>query len=120
MGKQCCRQGDCTELHVFQVDESQNGSEIKLRVGETLEIRLSENPTTGFRWALQSSGAPACIPVKDYYEPSARAPGAGGGHRWRFQAKQVGEGRIEIRYRRAWERQGAAARTYSLRVRVVK
>ncbi len=103
---------------MLEVDESQDGNEIELRTGETLEIRLSENPTTGFRWALESSGAPACILVEDYYEPSTRAPGAGGGHRWRFQANQVGEGRIELRYRRSWEGQGAAARTFSLRIRV--
>jgi inhibitor of cysteine peptidase len=105
---------------MVQVDESHNGSEIDLRTGEPLEIRLSENPTTGFRWGLESNGAPACILVEDVYETSSVTPGAGGNHRWRFQAAQIGEGRIRLGYRRSWEGQGAASRTFTLGVRVVK
>ena len=105
---------------MLDVDESQNGTEIVLQPGENLEIHLSESPTTGFRWALESVGAPACDLVEDSYESSTLTPGAGGSHRWRFQAKQIGEGRIELRYRRIWEGQGAGARTFSLRIRVAK
>jgi inhibitor of cysteine peptidase len=103
---------------MLHVDESQNETEIVLQPGENLEIQLNENPTTGFRWALESVGAPACILVEDSYENSTVMPGAGGSHRWQFQAKQIGEGRIELRYRRAWEGQGAGTRIFSLRVRV--
>jgi inhibitor of cysteine peptidase len=103
---------------MLHVDESQNGIEIALQPGETLEIELNENPTTGFRWALESVGVPACILVEDSYESSTVTPGAGGSHRWQFQAVQIGEGRIALRYRRPWEGQGAGTRTFSLRIRV--
>ena len=105
---------------MMQVDETQNGNGIELLMGEPFEIRLTENPTTGFRWALESSGAPTCIRIEDYYETSTVTPGAGGSHCWRLRANQIGESRIELCYRRSWEGQGAAARTFSLRVRVTK
>ncbi len=105
---------------MLHVDESQNGAEVVLEPGENLEIHLNESPTTGFRWALESVGAPACSLVEDSYESSTLTPGAGGSHRWQFQAKQIGEGRIELRYRRSWEGQGAGARTFSLQIRVTK
>ena len=105
---------------MVQLDESQNGNEIELRMGELFEIRLSENPTTGFRWVLESSGAPTCLVIEDCYETSTATPGAGGSHCWRLQGKQIGESRIELCYRRSWEGQGAAARTFSLRVHVTK
>ena len=53
---------------MLQIDESQNGREIELVTGETIEIRLSENPTTGYRWELKFSGAPTCTLVADHYE----------------------------------------------------
>ncbi len=105
---------------MLQINESQNGQEIEWRRGEKFEIHLSENPTTGFRWAMESRGAPACALVEDRYQPSDAAPGAGGTHRWQFQATQAGEARIELNYRRSWDRQGAAARTFTLRVRVTQ
>ena len=105
---------------MLRVDESQNGTEIVLQPGENFEIHLSESPTTGFRWALESVGAPACNLVEDSYESSTPTPGAGGSHRWLFRAKEIGEGRIELRYRRTWEGQGAGARTFSLRIRVAR
>ena len=105
---------------MVQVDESQDGNEIELLMGEPFEIRLAENPTTGFRWVLESGGAPACILVEDLYQAPVATPGAGGIHRWWFQPAQIGEGSIGLCYRRSWEGQGAAARTFSLRVRVTK
>ena len=105
---------------MLYIDESQNGRDIELRLGETVAVRLSENPTAGFRWKLDSSGAPVCTLVENDYQPSASAPGAGGIHRWQFQAAQVGEGRIELSSRRSWEGQGQAARTFTLRIRVAK
>jgi inhibitor of cysteine peptidase len=105
---------------MVHVDESQNGNEIELLMGETFELCLSENPTTGFRWSLVSSGAPPCSLVEDWFQASTMTPGTAGSHCWRFQATQIGEGRIELGYRRSWERQGAAGRAFTLRVRVAK
>ncbi len=103
---------------MLYLDESYNEREIELRVGEEFEIRLPENPTTGFRWSLVSNGEPVCVLQSDFFEPSDRTPGRGGSHYWRFQAAQVGLGNIDLVYRRSFEQQETPARRFTLHVRV--
>jgi inhibitor of cysteine peptidase len=105
---------------MLQINGSSNGHEIVLSVNQDLEICLSENPTTGFRWSLESKGEPACVFVRDFFESVANMLGRGGNHHWQFQTAQVGLGTIELSYRRSWERGKAPVQTFTLRVRVLK
>jgi len=100
------------------IDEHHSGQEIQIRPGDMFELCLSENRTTGFRWGLDCDGSPSCTLIEDRFEPSSRLPGAAGIHRWQFQAARVGQGHIELSSRRPWESQGAAARTFVVRIRV--
>lgn len=104
---------------MIRVDQGHNGREIEVPAGETIEICLEENRTTGFRWTCDADGAPACALVEDSYQPGTGAPGAGGTHRWRFGATRAGESSIELRYRRPWEKEGVAPRAFRLHVRVI-
>jgi inhibitor of cysteine peptidase len=102
---------------LLEVDESFDGREIELPVGDELEVVLKENPTTGFRWEVESMAKPACALADDNFELGQTARGSGGIHRWRLKAKQKGEGKISLRYRRSWETK-APARTFTVTVRV--
>ena len=75
---------------MFSLDESSNERDIELGVGEAFELRLPENPTTGFRWELVSNGGPACLLQGDHFEPGDRTPGRGGMHVWQFRVAQAG------------------------------
>ena len=103
---------------MLYLDETYNEREIELRVGEEFEIRLPENPTTGFRWRLVSNGEPVCVLQSDFFEPSDSTPGRGGSHSWRFQAAQVGLGNIDLVYQRSFEQEETPARRFTLRVRI--
>lgn len=103
---------------MLYLNESYNGREIELRAGEEFEIRLPENPTTGFRWRLVSDGEPVCVLQSDFFEPADRTPGRGGSHYWRFLAAQVGLGNIDLVYRRSFEQQETPARRFTLHVRI--
>ena len=103
-----------------RVDESSDGREVELPVGLGLEIRQSERPTTGFRWRLESDGRPACVLVGNSFQPASDRPGGGRTHRWQFRGAQPGAGLIELRYRRSWEGQAEAARTFTLHIRVTR
>jgi inhibitor of cysteine peptidase len=99
------------------VDERGNGSTVQLRVGDDLELRLDENPTTGFRWNLDTSGSPALASRGDRYDaPAAGVAGAGGVHVWQFTAQHAGTGRMELSHRRRFG--GAAGRTFVLNIEV--
>lgn len=107
--------------NIKRADESSEGQEIVLSVGDKLELSLDENPTTGFQWQLTAKGEPVCELESDsFLEPSSSLVGRGGEHRWRFKAARPGQGEIKLLYRRPWEQEGAAARTYTLYVRVSK
>jgi inhibitor of cysteine peptidase len=88
------------------VTKSQNGLEIERKPGDSVEIELPENRTTGFRWTLLSSGGPVLELLDDSIEASGDdVRGRGGVRRWRFRAATEGISRIEIEYGRPWEKQ---------------
>ena len=103
---------------MLHLDESYNGREIELSAGEECELRLHENPTTGFRWRLASDGAPACKLQSDLFETTNGTPGRGGPHSWRFQAVQEGIGNIDLVYRRSFEPNEPSTQRFKLLVRV--
>ena len=103
---------------MLHLDESYNGREIELGAGEEFELRLHENPTTGFRWRLASDGAPACILQSDFFETANGRPGQGGTHYWRFKTAQEGLGNIDLVYRRSFEQNETSTRRFKLLVRI--
>jgi inhibitor of cysteine peptidase len=104
------------------IREPDHGKVVDVPLGQSLEIRLPENRTTGFKWHLTPAAASACTVVHDggYVAPAAPMPGAGGEHRWRVEATTPGECDIELEYRRGWEHNVAPARSFRVRVRVNK
>ena len=100
-----------------QVDESSNGKQINLPIGETLEVRLPENRTAGFQWVLESSAKGVSSLVRDEVEPG-RLIGEPGVHHWYFRTERAGSDRIELSYRRPWEEKDKPQRSFALDVRV--
>lgn len=103
-----------------QVDESNNGQEVEVPIGQTFELRLQENPTTGYKWNLKSNGAPQCALIDDAFETksdSPQQPGRGGAHAWQFRAAENGETHIQLAYERGWQKD-ATPRTFTLKVHV--
>ena len=100
------------------IEEGADGRTIEMRVGQELELRLAENPTTGYRWRLESNGEPACALLDDSFDPPRGGYGRGGSHGWHFRARQAGEGRIALASRRGHGDGGSASRTFAVAVRV--
>lgn len=100
-----------------QLDESSNAKEIDLTVGESLEVRLQENRTTGYKWIVDSAGGPECKLVSDSFE-AGTAVGQPGTHIWEFRAEKAGSGEIALSYRRPWEEKQQPAHSFTLRVQV--
>jgi predicted secreted protein len=66
----------------------------RVRVGDTVTVRLDEAPTTGFRWSAQPSDP--CLHLEDdRFEPPPRPLlGGSGAHSWTFRAVAVGTARL--------------------------
>jgi inhibitor of cysteine peptidase len=104
-----------------RVDESATGTSVSLHVGQTLEVSLAGNITTGFDWALAGTLPSQLTTVSDGYKTdpaSAGAAGAGGTRTFVYRAVVSGSGTLKLSYGRPWEAGVAPAKTFSLTVTV--
>jgi inhibitor of cysteine peptidase len=102
---------------MLEITKKLSGGEFDVILGEPFEIQLPENPTTGYRWSLRSSGAPFVAVEKDSFQaPTGGRMGAGGVHHWSFGTAQAGVANLEMEYKRGWEEK--AAETFRVTVRV--
>jgi len=100
------------------IDEEAAGSRVKLAVGATLNVRLLEQPTTGYRWALLPGDERVLALTEDTYHPDSERPGAGGIRHFRFTAGLRGHRVLSIVKRRSWESHETAAERVDLDVTV--
>jgi inhibitor of cysteine peptidase len=106
-----CSRGGGTEI-----GEADNGSQVVLRVGQTMVLTLKSNPTTGYAWEIaEIDGA---ILKETYHEYKADWPvllGSGGKDIWHFQAEAEGKTALTLNYRRSWE-EAEPIQTFSVEV----
>lgn len=96
-------------------------SDVALKVGGALEVRLEANHTTGYSWmAAPAMNAVLVRQGKAEYQGNATGGkvGVGGVEIWRFKAVKVGNQVLTFEYRRPWEKNVAAAKTQSFSISV--
>ena len=87
-------------------------------MGETFEVRLPDNPTTGYRWRLAEWDHGVLEAVRDAFTaPTAPQLGAGGEHVWEIATRASGQSPLVFALGRGWE-SASPARTFSLKVSV--
>ena len=102
------------------VNEVQNHATVKVHKGNSITVRLPENPTTGFTWNLSAS--PGLLVVSDSYIPSdttGKLIGSGGTHVWDISAQSAGIRTIQATYMRPWEQATGNETAFLLTVVVV-
>ena len=78
---------------------------LALKVGDTLQVSLGSNPSTGFSWAPQMQITNATVLVQTGHEalaPSATRPGAAASDVWALQAMAPGTTTVSTTYGRPW------------------
>jgi inhibitor of cysteine peptidase len=86
-------------VELGQADEGRN---VALRKGDALVIRLPENPTTGFRWAMDRGGDLVTADGSDF-APTGAGVGGGGVRALRFRATVAGQAVLSLKRWRPWE-----------------
>jgi len=100
------------------IGESDSGTTTDLRVGETVEIRLPETGTTGYRWTVGSIDESVCELLADTAQPPGGSkPGAPGQHFWQLRGKAPGDCAVELASRRSTDK-APPARTFKVRLHV--
>jgi inhibitor of cysteine peptidase len=108
--------GGVSGVNVFT--EYNNGSTVELETGDTFQIKLNENPTTGYQWTVETTGGLEIM--SDNYTSSA-APGlvgAGGIHEWDIKATASGTQQVTAVYSRPWENLTGSEQRFVLTVQV--
>ena len=79
-----------------------DGAVVTIAPGDVLELALPENPTTGYRWALDPLPAGATL-LDDRMERSDPAPDPGAGATRVFAIRVGGPAAFHAQLRREWE-----------------
>jgi len=94
-----------------------------LSPGASTTIVLRENPSTGFKWRLntQQSTNFAIVRVTDrgYQAGQSGLIGAPGTHRWEIEARTRGTASVVFTYARPWERK-LPAETHVVQVNIAR
>ncbi len=107
--------GGVSEANVFT--EVNNGSSVELATGDTFQIKLNENPTTGYQWSLATTAGLEVV-SDNYLSPASDLVGAGGIREWDIKATAIGTQQVTSVYSRSWENLTGSEQRFVLIVEV--
>ena len=100
---------------MLTVTEADNGRELTLSRGDTLEVSLPATSGTGYTWQPVPIADPLAKPVGEMkYKTDHAIPGASGNQIFRYSVEESGTGTIEMHYIRPWEKDTPPAKVFKL------
>ncbi len=93
----------------LKLAQSDSGKAFTIKVGDTIQVILPGNMTTGFAWVAALDDKASALLVQDgepvYAEQStdAQVVGAGGTFTFTFKAEAAGQATLKLVYERSWE-----------------
>jgi inhibitor of cysteine peptidase len=118
-GSQANAAGDPVKL-----TDADNGKAVTVKAGDTVQVILAGNPTTGYSWSTTLSDKDAAVLQQRgeavYAQESTDPSLVGGGGTFAFTFKAAAPGQVVLKfdYARPWETGGAPIQTYSVTVTV--
>ncbi|HEY0565590.1 MAG TPA: protease inhibitor I42 family protein [Terriglobales bacterium] len=96
-----------------KVSLADHGKALRLQTGDLIEITLPGNPSTGFRWYIDSCPQELRIVHDNFVHSSAESSGV---RQFLIAAEQPGAVELRIRLRRGWENPGASIKQLVLHI----
>ncbi|MBI5719636.1 MAG: protease inhibitor I42 family protein [Burkholderiales bacterium] len=94
-----------------------DGRTLELRAGSEVVIRLPENPSTGFRWEIDTDKAYVTVERQRFEQRSDRV-GGGGESSWVLRASTPGVTTVKLMLWRPWEGERAAIQRFVVTLRI--
>ena len=114
-----CAAETSQEQLTIQLTEADAGRLVELRVGDTLEVILPGNPTTGFQWEVSEINSAILEPIGEpKFEPSSNAVGSGGNVTLRFEAVGTGQTELKLIHHRPFEENVPPIQTFEVTITV--
>ena len=98
--------------------EADTGSTHDVRRGETIELRLQENPSTGYRWSVDLEPADAGAIVGSQFVAGGAGVGAAGSIAFEIMPSRPGVAQLRAELWRQWEGEASVTKRYSFALRV--
>lgn len=90
---------------------------IQVSPGDTIELQLEENPTTGYSWAIENLAPAFTVQQNDYELLSEAGIGGGGTRKVLLKVEGSGNGQIRLNNRQPWS--GDVYQTFELDVKTM-
>jgi inhibitor of cysteine peptidase len=101
---------------------TESDTEISVTTGETFDIKLTSNKSTGYSWSvtIEEPNPPGVVTElgSDYQAPQAGKLGASGSEIWHFSAAESGFVKLVFRYSQPWDTEKEPAKTITFNVNV--
>jgi inhibitor of cysteine peptidase len=98
--------------------EKDDDRTVAARVGDTIEVSLAENASTGYRWEIAEFDSRIVGIEESRFTPLPGGIGSGGTRHIAFRARNTGVGRVELILRRSWEAADAKIARWSIVIEV--
>ena len=111
----CCPQTAFAATKV--ITDADKGGVVHLRLGDTLELRLKSNPSTGFMWYVEKESTPL-LKLVHQSQTDVTEPGEGRPvfQVFRFEPRRGGDGVLRLHYVRSWEKPTPDDEQFDIRV----
>ena len=103
---------------MLSLSENEDGRTAQVRVGETIEVTLPENASTGYSWTVDRLDADIVQQHSAESRNPAKAIGAPGTILFTFEAVKAGTGEIALKYWRSWEGDASVSKRFRIRLSV--
>ncbi|MBN2557183.1 MAG: protease inhibitor I42 family protein [Clostridia bacterium] len=92
--------------------------EFTIKPGQLIDIKLEENPSTGYSWSVSISNNDVVEVARDYFAEGLPIIGGGGEHIWKIKGLEKGVATLTFSYSRSWEENRTIEeKTFTIRVK---
>ena len=101
------------------ITEDMDGQTVSVKVGDTFNVRLQGNPTTGYNWVMADYDSSVVSQVGDVdYHADSLLTGSGGTYIYQFKALTTGTTMLTFNYLRSWEKGVPPYKTFKITIEV--
>lgn len=111
-----CGDSDENSPSLTTLSESDNGRTVELRVADKLDVTLSENPSTGYVWEIETMDQAIMKQAGDSEFTPGSGLGAAGKRTFHFEAIASGQSALKLVYHRPFETNVPPSSTFEVTV----